>query len=132
MRTYYIYLYSQVNKLCLAQRTHYIYFYSQVNTLSCTKDSLYIFIQSGKTLRLVQWTHLLLYSLPWELQSYLGYKNCLPYCLYIHHIIRQPYCTYTIFECNNIVSMTYDDLHGHGQVLCLWFPGFNVKEQTVK
>lgn len=75
MRTYYIYLYSQVNKLCLAQRTHYIYFYSQVNTLSCTKDSLYIFIQSGKTLRLVQWTHLLLYSLPWELQSYLGYKT---------------------------------------------------------
>lgn len=57
VRTYYIYLYSQVNKLCLAQRTHYIYFYSQVNTLSCTKDSLYIFIQSGKTLRLVQWTH---------------------------------------------------------------------------
>lgn len=30
--------------------------------------------------------------------------------------------------------MTYDDLHGHGHghVLCLWFPGFNVKEQTVK
>lgn len=23
--------------------------------------------------------------------------------------------------------MTYGDLHGHGQVLCLWFPGFNVK-----
>lgn len=117
--------------------------------MSCTKDSLYIFLQSGKYTVLYKRFTIYIYTVRKNATSctmdsltvvlptmrapiYLGYKNCLPYCLYIHHIIRQPYCTYTIFECNNIVSMTYDDLHGHGHVLCLWFPGFNVKEQTVK